>query len=420
MNKPRPNRQPHEFGIESRDASPDPNSSSFSQEMADIVGDDVGPLAGETESLAEAIEVFDDAPPAPRPPRRLPGPGLPEAIAWTFAVLPIQVIGAVFGVVLMFIVHIAAQKGASTFESEITENAGSSPVFMGGVQGVMVLVAVIAVILRLGPKNVARRLGIVGFPPKHLLIIALTMLPTIIVCSQLHVGATIVWEEVVEAVPQLKLLDDMQTSEAIKPLIASSPWWALMLLIAVAPAIGEELIFRGIIGRGLLARWGLVPGIAITSFLFAIVHVHPAHAFALLPLAVFMHVSYVATGSILAPMLIHFVNNGLSVTIIKAVETMPAAEVLADDAPPPMLFSLAATVVVVAALGLLWKGRTRFVAPSGRYLTPGYITVEPPPAHLGAVRTFDRSPLSLTLLFAGGLLAFAAAAAIMGSGVDVP
>ncbi len=291
---------------------------------------------------------------------------------------------------------------------------------MGGVQAAMVFVAIIAVFLRLGPKNVARKLGLTGFPPKHLLIIALTMFPTIIVCSQMHVGASIVWDQVVEAVPQLKLLDDMQTSEAIKPLIASSPWWALMLLIAVAPAIGEELIFRGIIGRGLIARWGLVPGIAITSFLFAIVHVHPTHAFALLPLAVFMHVSYVATGSILAPMLIHFVNNGLSVTIIKVAETMPAAEVLADDAPPPVLFSLAATVVVVAALGLLWKGRTRFVGPSGGYLSPGYVTVEPPPAHLGAVRTSDRSPLSLTLLFVAGLLAFAAAAAIMGSGVDVP
>ncbi len=63
----------------------------------------------------------------------------------------------------------------------------------------------------------------------------------------------------------------------------------LIVAFAVAPALGEELVFRGVIGRGLIARWGLPAGVLITSVMFAAIHVHPAHVVGVIPVGIAMH-----------------------------------------------------------------------------------------------------------------------------------
>ncbi|MCA9022942.1 MAG: CPBP family intramembrane metalloprotease, partial [Planctomycetaceae bacterium] len=145
------------------------------------------------------------------------------------------------------------------------------------------------------------------------------------------------------------------------------------------------------IGRGLLARWGLIPGILITSFMFGIVHMHPAHAIAVIPLGMFMHFVYVATKSFWAPMLVHFLNNAFAVTVAKMMSQLPEnAARLGDEsqAVHPMI-SLAAALFLTAVCIYLWKTRVRYIKPNGSEWTPGYLSNEKPPVN--APITMERS-----------------------------
>ena len=91
----------------------------------------------------------------------------------------------------------------------------------------------------------------------------------------------------------------------------------LLLILAVMPALGEELVFRGVIGRGLIARKGIIAGVLWTSLLFSVVHVNPVQAVGVFFVGVMCHVSYLATRSLAAPMLLHFLNNALPVFALK-------------------------------------------------------------------------------------------------------
>lgn len=59
-----------------------------------------------------------------------------------------------------------------------------------------------------------------------------------------------------------------------------SLWWAWPLLIGASCVAGicEEFGFRGYMQKPLETKFGPVPGIAITSFIFVIVHLHQAWA----------------------------------------------------------------------------------------------------------------------------------------------
>lgn len=105
---------------------------------------------------------------------------------------------------------------------------------------------------------------------------------------------------------------------ALAPLslqIAESPWWAILLVMALLPAVCEELAFRGFILGGLLT--GRQPGraILVTAILFGISHgVLQQSISATLMGIVLGWVSW-RTGSVLPAMMMHALNNALSVSI---------------------------------------------------------------------------------------------------------
>ena len=117
-------------------------------------------------------------------------------------------------------------------------------------------------------------------------------MPLAVLSGSFYSIGTDIWGFVVDAFPSLGELDSANTMQQISEFANSMSLPLMLLLIAVAPAICEELIFRGLIGRGLIARQGLFRGVVITSLLFAAVHMHPAHAFGVIPLGIAMHVIY--------------------------------------------------------------------------------------------------------------------------------
>ncbi len=123
------------------------------------------------------------------------------------------------------------------------------------------------------------------------------------------------------------------TNQLVQSLSFQVSYPILVVAIALGPAVGEELVFRGLIGQGLVQRWGLLRGVCTTAALFALAHVSPAHAMATLPLGLFLHWVYLQTRSLWAPILLHFLNNLLVITLAHfRLGELPANPVLLTTA----------------------------------------------------------------------------------------
>ncbi len=320
---------------------------------------------------------------------RPPGPGIPEAVGWMLAVIGIHLIGmlvAVFAVMTLQVVDMTTA-GASPSPARLKAAIMALPdTFALELMTIEMLVflvaAVVATRLRLGPRT-AYLMGIRSIEMNHVLLICAVSIPISLMCGGLHQLTLGVWNEFFAHLPGMGFFENLNVNESIKPLGETAPIGLLFLVVAVAPAIGEEVIFRGIIGRGLVARHGILAGVIMTSVLFAAVHIHPAHVVSLLPLAFFIHLVYLATRSILAPMLLHLLNNSLAVVLLKVTATAPAlAEASEPDMPAYVMLISAGIVGLVG--WTLWKSRVEYRTEDGELWSPGYPSVEIPPASTGA------------------------------------
>ncbi len=88
------------------------------------------------------------------------------------------------------------------------------------------------------------------------------------------------------------------------------------LMIAILPAIGEELLFRGILQRYLI-EWlkNKHIGVLITSILFSALHLQFFGFFPRLLLGIFFGYLLLWSRNLWLPILAHFINNGVAVIL---------------------------------------------------------------------------------------------------------
>jgi membrane protease YdiL (CAAX protease family) len=130
---------------------------------------------------------------------------------------------------------------------------------------------------------------------------------------------------------------------------ASWPW--LLLGLGLAPGIGEEIFFRGLLQRG-LRRWlGPIGGLLATAVLFGSFHGDLVHAAGAFGLGLYLGGIAEITGGTRAAIGCHIVNNLAAVSGL----TLPAQQAL-----PPL--ALAATGFAVAGLAL-WVAWRRVDRP---------------------------------------------------------
>ncbi len=107
------------------------------------------------------------------------------------------------------------------------------------------------------------------------------------------------------------------TGNAIKNLLITDAPWELffnIFVIAIIPAIGEEMVFRGVIQRRIekglknphLAVW-------ISAFLFSVFHMQLEGLFPRLVLGALLGYLFYWSKSLWIPIFVHFMNNGLQV-----------------------------------------------------------------------------------------------------------
>lgn len=87
-----------------------------------------------------------------------------------------------------------------------------------------------------------------------------------------------------------------------------------LIVMAVMPAVGEELLMRGGVFRGLSSK-GLWFGVLISATLFSLMHANPLQTVHQFGLGVVLALVAVLTDSLWACCIVHFVNNFASITM---------------------------------------------------------------------------------------------------------
>lgn len=327
----------------------------------------------------------------------IPGPGVPEALAWTGGMLGVHLLGTILAVAVILGVQVANLSASGTAPSPQTLSATLRDLperfgveLMTGEMLVFLVLAVIAAWIRLG-KTAPQRLGMRRIAPHHFWLICAVSIPLSLLCGGLHEGTVAIWNTWFAELPGMYIFDNLNVNESIRPIGEAAPLGLLLLVIAVAPAIGEELVFRGVIGRGLIARYGLFAGVTMTSLLFAAVHLHPAHVVALLPLAFFIHLVYLATRSFLAPMLLHLLNNSLAVVLLKASSSFEGTTLDSESGVSLPVLVIAGGAVLMVGWSL-WRSRVEYRLEDGSLWDPGYPTMEIPPASADAAVVYRDCP----------------------------
>jgi uncharacterized protein len=133
----------------------------------------------------------------------------------------------------------------------------------------------------------------------------------------------------------------------------------VFFVMAILPAVSEEMIFRGILMRTLHRRNKRIGiSIAITAFTFALVHYNPYGLFAIFAAGVLLGYIYYLTGSLWMSILAHLINNGLQILLIYMGNSNPSLKAFMDSDQLPVWLPISGAVVMAISLWLLWKNRT--------------------------------------------------------------
>jgi tetratricopeptide (TPR) repeat protein len=202
--------------------------------------------------------------------------------------------------------------------------------------------------------------------------------------------------------------------------MAAQPWWLILLAGCLLPAVGEEAFCRGFLGRGLVARYGLVVGILVTSVLFGLLHVDPVQICATTVAGVGLHIVYLTTRTYWAPVMLHALHNSLVFVAIRLGEDaqFDITGQYEDGHLSPLSIA-AAGAALLALLLLLYRTRTRWVLEDGQDWSPGYVSAEMPPAELAATARLG-SPGQVSLWTAGIVYLTFAMVALVLADPDTP
>lgn len=91
---------------------------------------------------------------------------------------------------------------------------------------------------------------------------------------------------------------------------------ALLGLAMIVAPVAEEVLFRGMLLPLIMKRLGAGPAVVLSSAVFALVHFHVPSFFPLFALAACLALAYIYTGSLLVPIVMHALFNGMNLALV--------------------------------------------------------------------------------------------------------
>ncbi len=131
-----------------------------------------------------------------------------------------------------------------------------------------------------------------------------------------------------------------------------------LVMIALLPAIGEELFFRGVLQKLLIGWTGKVnTGVVLTSILFSALHFQFLGFLPRMILGIILGYLYLISGSIWLSMLAHFFNNGLQVVMLYLFQAHLIHYDVMKDQPVPFLAGMI-SLAMISGLFFLFRRYT--------------------------------------------------------------
>jgi len=173
-----------------------------------------------------------------------------------------------------------------------------------------------------------------------------------------------------EAVQWLYPINEELFADLSRMLGEADNIWLLLLVLAAAPAVFEELAFRGFILSGLRHLGHTRRAIILSSVLFGVTHAIFQQSIVATAVGVVIGYIAVQTGSIWPGMLFHLIHNSLTLATghvtAELVEERPLLAWLTRPAAEGYSYSWGAIVLgcLVAGVVLLWFGRLPYAKTS--------------------------------------------------------
>ena len=185
--------------------------------------------------------------------------------------------------------------------------------------------------------------------------VVLTLLGSIIVVAQ------------VNSLMSMALPPPTWLEEIFEDLIGGPLWGSLLAVVIVAP-LTEELLFRGVILRGLLLHYSAPKAIIASSLMFSLVHLNPWQAVGAVVLGALFGWWYVRTRSLTLCIFGHAFNNLLAVLLFNFGDWEPVSDIFGPPKSPELLPLWLVAVGLLLSVGGLWL--THWIRDE-RLTTPG-------------------------------------------------
>jgi membrane protease YdiL (CAAX protease family) len=159
--------------------------------------------------------------------------------------------------------------------------------------------------------------------------------------------------------PAIFLLDYLLSCLAWLPNIMTqefdmiqSKWFGIVLITIIGPVF-EEILFRGTITRIVLNHYSPTKAIFISALLFGVIHINPVQVLGAGLIGLLLAWIYYKTASLLPCLLIHCINNSLSVFLGKIY---PGANYL-KEIMSENLYRVLLVFSLILLIGICWKWR---------------------------------------------------------------
>jgi len=195
----------------------------------------------------------------------------------------------------------------------------TAPVFriVTGLAQLLLLLVPVLLVVRLATREPPAYLRL-GFPTLGELLVPLVGIFSLQQMLQVY----LVFQERIPLPPELEqLVDKMKTliDQTTRNLLsADSPgeFAFVVLIVAVIPAVSEELLFRGLIQRSFEKGLGPARGIATTGIVFGAFHMNPFSIVPLIVLGIYLGFLAYRSGSLWTSIVAHFFNNLIAVAAL--------------------------------------------------------------------------------------------------------
>jgi membrane protease YdiL (CAAX protease family) len=329
-------------------------------------------------------------PAPPRPPK--PRPGLGEAILWCIVFLFTQLLSTIVTFALVLLLFALTAPSMKEFFQEqfggfgkavdVKTPARERPAMPGAIGQALAYgmlaaqFASLGLILLVMPRRVGpdwcRQIGVRTPAGLHVLLIFLVV-----------PGFLIVPDAMLELTRGITGLQPSDTASSLKSVFRDVPMLVSLLAVSIGPGVVEELWCRGFLGRGLTARYGMKAGVLLTSLLFGLLHVEPALVPTITLMGIYLHFVYLMSRSIWISILLHVLNNGVTLLRTLLVSGPEQADPAAAELKPVVY--LAAFAVILFGSIAFWTSRAEVVraGKEGPEWQPEYPGISTPPAGLG-------------------------------------